>query len=66
MLSEAPQVRQIPGEPRRRWLQTLADDGEFDSLKIAQLFKERSAEIDKRVADFVHRKLVQYRYFARR
>ncbi len=38
----------------------LVDDGAFDHSTIAQLFKERSAKIDKRVAKFVYQKLSQY------
>ena len=116
MLYEATNVRQIAGEPRRRWFldedidlivwigrfnhvvgfqlcydkqgderaltwrkdsgfihqrveagksgpkptPILVDSDEFDHLKIAQQFKERSAEIDHRIARFVYQKLLQY------
>jgi hypothetical protein len=43
----------------------LVDDGEFDNLKIAQLFRERSAKIDKRVAKFVYQRLLQYQHLAK-
>jgi hypothetical protein len=38
----------------------LATDGEFDHLRIAALFQQRSTQIDQRAANFVYQKLKQY------
>ena len=39
----------------------LVTDGDFNHTAIAHVFKERSAQIDKKVSRFVYNKLLQYR-----
>ena len=119
MLREFPNVRQIPGESKRRWFSddyfdlivwldekddivgfqlcydifkgqraltwhsgtgfshhrvddgesrpgklkaapVLVPDGHFDYQKIAEKFKKASKNIEKRIAAFVYKKLIQY------
>ena len=38
-----------------------ANDVELDNVRVAELFREQSNQIDPRIANFVYDKLVQYR-----
>src|SRR4030042_7131981 len=47
-----------------KWIQTpiLAPDGIFDKENVAEKFKNESIEIDKKISDFIYKKLIEYKH----
>ncbi len=49
---------EIPGEIKESPI--LVADGLFDKIKIAEEFKENSNKIDRKIAQFIYNKILEY------